>query len=185
MVPQPEVFVSPPKWHLGHTTWFFETFILEANEPSYQEFSPDYNFIFNSYYEAIGKRVNRQTTAACCSGRPWRTYWPTAATWTMPFLAWLDGHPDNRLLSLLPELGLQHEQQHQELIITDTKYIFSQNPLLPVWGGGMPTKPGTFPVARNGGLVGGKGRYHEIGLQGEGFCFDNGRYTNNTSKAPN
>lgn len=169
MVPQPEVFVSPPKWHLGHTTWFFETFILKVNEPGYREFNSDYNFIFNSYYEAIGKRVNRRHRGMLF--RPpvtdilaYRRYVDDAV------LAWLDSHPDNRLLSLL-ELGLQHEQQHQELIITDTKYIFSQNPLLPVWDADKTLERFQLPETMDWLAV--KEGVYEIGYKGEGFCFDN------------
>ena len=169
MVPQPEVFVSPAKWHLGHTTWFFETFILKAHVPGYRVFDATYNFIFNSYYESIGERGNRNHRGMLF--RPpladilaYRAYVDDAV------LAWLESAPDAQLLSLL-ELGLQHEQQHQELLVTDTKYIFSQNPLLPVWDASQTLEHLRQPRDITW-LTVPEGVY-EIGHRGDGFCFDN------------
>lgn len=169
MLPQPEVFVSPAKWHLAHTTWFFETFILKAHVPGYREFDATYPFLFNSYYEALGERVDRRYRGMLF--RPpladilaYRRHVDDAV------LTWLDGEPSGDLLSLL-ELGLQHEQQHQELIITDTKYIFSRNPLFPVWDAEQTLEPYRLPEKQDWlSLPEG---IHEIGHRGDGFCFDN------------
>lgn len=169
MLPQPEAFVSPAKWHLAHTTWFFETFILKAHAPGYREFDAAYPFLFNSYYEALGERVDRRYRGMLF--RPpladilaYRRHVDDAV------LTWLDGEPSGDLLSLL-ELGLQHEQQHQELIVTDTKYIFSRNPLLPVWDAEQTLEPYRLPE-KSGRLSLPEGIY-EIGHRGDGFCFDN------------
>lgn len=169
MVPQPDVFVSPPKWHLGHTTWFFETFILKQFDKNYQVFNEDYNFIFNSYYESIGKRVNRNRRGMLFRP-PVADIYAYRAHVDAAIIALLEKKSDDELLKLL-ELGLQHEQQHQELIITDTKYIFSQNPLLPVWDVNktleryrLPEKVDWFSVPEG---------VYEIGYKGENFCFDN------------
>lgn len=169
MVPQPDIFVSPPKWHLGHTTWFFETFILKQFDKNYTVFNDDYNFIFNSYYESIGKRVNRNQRGMLF--RP-----PIADIFAYrkhvdAAIIYLLENNSNEELRQLLELGLQHEQQHQELIITDTKYIFAQNPLLPIWDADktldrfkLPETLEWLPVPEG---------VYEIGYKGEGFCFDN------------
>jgi hypothetical protein len=131
-VVQPIVDVSPPKWHLGHTTWFFETFILIPNFPDYQVFDPQYNFVFNSYYETIGARVIRTDRGNL--SRPsvsdiysYREYVDQNMT---VFLSNFDLNED---LKKLFELGLNHEQQHQELLLTDIKYILGHNPLFPAY----------------------------------------------------
>jgi ergothioneine biosynthesis protein EgtB len=169
MVVQAEVFGSPVKWHLGHTTWFFETFILKRFDKNYKVLSEDHNFIFNSYYESIGERVNRNRRGMLF--RPpvseiyaYRQYVDGA------ILALLEHNSDEELLQLM-ELGLQHEQQHQELIITDTKYIFAQNPLLPVWDAEKTLERFRLPIGIEW-LPVTEGVY-EIGYKGENFCFDN------------
>ncbi len=120
--------VSPPKWHLAHTTWFFETFVLEPFVPSYAAFSPKYRELFNSYYEAVGERHPRPAR-----GMLSRPRWGEV-------LAYRE-HVDDALLRALPslpeaalrlvELGLHHEQQHQELLVMDATYNFSMSPLAP------------------------------------------------------
>ena len=112
-VVQPIADVSPPKWHLGHTTWFFETFILKPYFMGYQEFNPEYNFVFNSYYESVGVRVIRTDRGNL--SRPsvhdvyrFREYVDKAM---MDFLC---GEPSDEVSELLI-LGFNHEQQHQEL----------------------------------------------------------------------
>lgn len=169
MVPQPETFVSPAKWHLGHTTWFFETFILKAFDRGYREYDAGFNFIFNSYYEAVGERVNRGHRGllfrpAVSEIMDYRHHVDSAV------LAWLDKDGADGRTDLL-ELGLQHEQQHQELLVTDTKYIFSQNPLMPVWDVEKTLDRFRLP-ATSDWLSVPEGVY-EIGYKGEGFCFDN------------
>lgn len=168
-VVQPIVDVSPPKWHLGHTTWFFETFILEPNFPDYQIFDPQYNFVFNSYYETIGARVIRTDRGNL--SRP-------SVSDIYKYRKYVDEHMKIFLQSQfmteavepLLELGLNHEQQHQELLITDIKYILGHNPLFPAYRSEMilpKTNPGNIEMIKFSEGV------YEIGFNGEGFCFDN------------
>lgn len=130
-VVQPIADVSPPKWHLGHTTWFWETFVLVPNAPDYQVFHDDFSYVFNSYYETVGKRVLRTDRGNLSR--------PTVAG-VYQYRAYVDEHMSRFLdasdalsadLQALIELGLNHEQQHQELLIYDIKYILGHNPLLP------------------------------------------------------
>lgn len=168
-VPQPAAWVSPPKWHLGHTTWFFETFIVKQALNGYQEFHPDYNFLFNSYYETIGQRVLRDKR-----GHLFRPPVQDIYAYRQ--------HVDEAIRRLLNQgistemeeviaLGLQHEQQHQELLVTDTKYIFWQHPLLPAWDESV-SLAHFRQTARHEWLEVKEGVY-DIGHEGEGFCFDN------------
>lgn len=130
-VVQPSLDVSPPKWHLAHTTWFWETMLLKPFLPGYEVFHPDYAFLFNSYYNSLGSRVNRADRGTL--SRPpladvyrYRTY---VDAHMATLLAQLDELPAT--VTELLELGLHHEQQHQELLATDIKYILSTNPLAP------------------------------------------------------
>ncbi|WEK70248.1 MAG: ergothioneine biosynthesis protein EgtB [Candidatus Chryseobacterium colombiense] len=168
-VVQPIVDVSPPKWHLGHTTWFFETFILIPNFPDYQVFDPQYNFVFNSYYETIGARVIRTDRGNL--SRPsvadvyrYREYVDQNMT---IFLSNFDLNED---LKKLFELGLNHEQQHQELLLTDIKYILGHNPLFPAYDKNYPLEK---PEHENLEMLAFSEGIYEIGFEGEGFCFDN------------
>lgn len=170
-VVQPVVDVSPPKWHLGHTSWFFETFLLLPYLENYALFDPDYNFVFNSYYEAVGARVIRTDRGNL--SRPsvdevlrYRDYVDEAM---LRFLS--------RTADLTPEirdiimLGCNHEEQHQELLITDIKFILGNNPLLPAY----PTdyeKPAIPDITGNDWIGIPEGIY-EIGAAGDSFCFDN------------
>lgn len=134
-IPQGTVDVSPPKWHLAHTTWFFETFILKPHAPNYQVFHEKYNYLFNSYYESIGDRVFRDHRGHMSR--------PTVSE-VYDYRAYVNEHivsyleradfPDS--LREVMELGLQHEQQHQELLITDLKYTLAQNPMFPAYDSG-------------------------------------------------
>jgi ergothioneine biosynthesis protein EgtB len=125
---------SPAKWHLAHTTWFFETFILKDWIPRYRSAIPEYGYLFNSYYNAAGpmhcrpKRglISRPTVQETRAYR-------TAIDDQMLALIGEISDEQGRLLFSLVELGLQHEQQHQELLLTDIKHLFSQNPLYPVY----------------------------------------------------
>lgn len=176
---------SPTKWHLGHTTWFFETFVLEPNEPGFAPFSPAFRVLFNSYYHGVGAKHPR----------------PQRGLLTRPSLTEVQAyraHVDQRMAHLLPsvlndprllalvELGLQHEQQHQELLLTDAKHLLSCNPLLPAYGtlgepvGDLALAPASGPLewlAYRGGLA-------EIGHAGEGFAFDNESPRHRTYLAP-
>src|SRR5262245_14548705 len=154
---------SPVKWHLAHTTWFFETFVLEPYAAGYRTFDPAYRYLFNSYYNALGERHPR----------------PERGMLSRPSLAEVLAsrrHVDEALLArnnLPPELiqlGLHHEQQHQELILTDLKHLLSRNPLKPAYQKHWPLTP-IRGRARN--WIGFQGGLHEIGHSGAGFAFDN------------
>src|SRR5690554_2035822 len=128
-VVQPIVDVSPPKWHLGHTTWFFEEFILKPFKPNYKIFDSDFAFVFNSYYENVGKRVLRTDRGNL--SRPgvskvydYRHY---VTNELKDFLAKGISKEMKEILSI----GIHHEKQHQELLLTDVKYILGNNPLFP------------------------------------------------------
>lgn len=168
-VVQPIVDVSPPKWHLGHTTWFFETFILQPFSMGYQVYNEDYNYVFNSYYETIGNRVIRTDRGNL--SRPsvkdiylYRLYVDSA------MLRFLEKPLSENVEELLL-LGFNHEQQHQELLLSDIKYILGNNPLFPVYN---PEMAKTLVVNREEQLMIAiaEGVY-EIGYAGTGFCFDN------------
>ena len=167
-VVQPIADVSPPKWHLGHTTWFFETMILVPHFPGYAVFDANYNFIFNSYYESVGSRVIRTDRGNL--SRPsvqnvyhYRKYVDEAMQ------LFLQTQVPSEVAPLL-ELGLQHEQQHQELLLTDIKYILGNNPLFPPYQN--ETEIITTPVSASKWIAMDEGVY-EIGFQGDEFCFDN------------
>jgi ergothioneine biosynthesis protein EgtB len=146
---------SPVKWHLAHTTWFFETFILEKYEPDFEPYMPAFRILFNSYYNGIGEKHPR----------------PQRGMLTRPALyeVHLYAHGGEESFRVLVELGLNHEQQHQELILTDVKHLLSLNPLKPPYGG-QHQEPEPAAAAHwigfDGGLV-------EVGHEGNGFCFDN------------
>jgi ergothioneine biosynthesis protein EgtB len=156
---------SPVKWHLAHTSWFFETVIL-AERPGYKPFDPHFAFLFNSYYEALGPRHAR----------------PRRGLLTRPGLDEVlayRAHVDAAMMEACAEeslqdtitLGLNHEQQHQELILTDIKHAFFQNPLLPAYGGepAAPRPPQQLTwLEHPGGLS-------LIGHDGQNFAFDNER----------
>jgi len=167
-VVQPVADVSPPKWHLGHTSWFFETFVLRPYFMGYQEFDPEYNFVFNSYYESVGTRVIRTDRGNL--SRPtvadiykYREYVDEAMG------KFLCEDPRKEVAELIV-LGLNHEQQHQELLYTDIKYILGHNPLFPAY-----SKEYVSPKTDNDdeNFIKIKEGIYEIGFAGEGFCFDN------------
>ncbi len=167
-VPQPVPFVSPPKWHLAHSTWFFETFLLKSFGKAYQVFSEDFSFLFNSYYNNVGERVRRTDRGNITR--------PTIAT-VYAYRKYVDEHMmalfdtlnDPAALKLI-ELGLHHEQQHQELLLTDIKYILGHNPLFPVYS---PDSNLVKDVNKETGSVQIAEGIYEVGFQGDGFCFDN------------
>jgi len=167
-VVQPVVDVSPPKWHIGHTTWFFETFILKPYFMGYQEYNPDFNYVFNSYYETVGNRVIRTDRGNL--SRPtvidimrYREYVDEAIN------KFLCHEPSEEVKELLI-LGFNHEEQHQELLYTDIKYILGHNPLFPAYSHEYHSpkveKAGDDFIMMDEGI-------YEIGYEGEGFCFDN------------
>ncbi|HEX2699597.1 MAG TPA: ergothioneine biosynthesis protein EgtB [Acidimicrobiales bacterium] len=159
---------SPTTWHRAHTTWFFETFLLEQSVPGYQSFHPGYCYLFNSYYEAVGPRHARPQRGLIT--RP-------GVAEVSRYRAEVDAAMDTLVRRGLPEeieprlgLGLRHEQQHQELLVMDIKHVLSCNPLLPAYGP-LPWSGRTAPSAggwrtHDGGVV-------EIGHAGGHFAFDN------------
>jgi dimethylhistidine N-methyltransferase len=158
---------SPVKWHLAHTAWFFETFLLSANLPGYRQFDPSFGYLFNSYYEALGPRQPR----------------PQRGLLTRPTVGRVLAyrrHVDTQMSMLLKSglsaeteallrLGLAHEEQHQELLLMDLLYLFSQSPLKPAYDARWPAdeagRSGRFKRLQ-GGLV-------EIGVSTGDFAFDN------------
>lgn len=166
-VPQPADFVSPPKWHLAHTTWFFEQFILKEHLPDYKIFDDDFSFLFNSYYNFVGKRVFRANRGNIT--RP-------GVQEVFEYRSYVDMHMQILLqlkseeLKDLIELGLNHEQQHQELLITDIKYILGNNPVFPVYNENIDWEK---QENEESGFVKVEEGIYEIGFEDEGFSFDN------------
>jgi ergothioneine biosynthesis protein EgtB len=174
---------SPAKWHLAHTTWFFETFVLRGL-PGYRAFDPSYAYLFNSYYEAEGPRHARQrrgmiTRPSLDEIRAYRAHVDQALADALPGL--------DDAAGALVELGSNHEQQHQELLLTDLLHLFSQNPLKPAIGYRHPlslvpsevegrspksvTRPSTS-LGTSGGWREFDGGVTQIGHDGAGFAFD-------------
>jgi len=165
---------SPAKWHLAHTSWFFETFVLAPSVPGFRPFHPDFRVLFNSYYNSIGAMHPRAERGLVT--RP-------GLAEVRAYRAHVDGEMARLLakgclspeLAALVEIGLQHEQQHQELILTDLKYLLSRNPLAPVYRerpgeGAEGAGPGAAPPLAWRRVSGG---LREIGFAGPGFAFDN------------
>ncbi|MBL3656647.1 ergothioneine biosynthesis protein EgtB [Fulvivirga sediminis] len=170
-VVQPVVDVSPPKWHLGHTTWFFETFILIPYKKNYQPYDQNFGFIFNSYYESVGERLVRTNRGNLT--RP-------ALKEVMTYRQYVDEHMDSLLEDEVPEevfnllqLGLQHEQQHQELLFYDIKYILGHNPLLPAYLKQMNKQSLDAAEVKESDFLKIEEGVYQIGHQKDGFCFDN------------
>jgi ergothioneine biosynthesis protein EgtB len=158
--------VSPTKWHLAHTTWFFETFLLKPRLAGYRVFDEAYDFLFNSYYEAVGPRHARAergliTRPSVEEVRAYRAHVDEAMARLLA-----GGDPD---VARLTELGLNHEQQHQELLLMDIKHVLSCNPLQPAYA---PAREGSGDATSLGWTHFGEGLY-EIGHDGHGFAFDN------------
>jgi len=161
---------SPVKWHLGHTTWFFETFVLERHAPGYRPFRPEFRVLFNSYYNAVGDKHPRPergllTRPALQDVLAYRSQVEAAMRGAF---AHAGGDPG---FDALVELGLNHEQQHQELILTDLLHLFSRNPLRPAYREAAAQAPAPEPAAAgwtryDGGPV-------RLGHEGPGFAFDN------------
>lgn len=168
-VPQPVEFASPPKWHLAHTTWFFEQMILAKYLDGYKVFDDKYNYLFNSYYQGIGDRILRSNRGNITRPGVKEIY---------EYREYVDANMEKLLsgemvkeevLELLI-LGVNHEQQHQELLITDLKYSLGHNPIFPVYDDGFNLVDDINN--EDGWLTIPEGVY-EIGHDGNGFCFDN------------
>nr|WP_148230616.1 ergothioneine biosynthesis protein EgtB [Chitinophaga pinensis] len=167
-VVQPVMDVSPPKWHLGHSTWFFETFVLKPHFTAYTEFDSQYNFVFNSYYETIGARVIRTDRGNL--SRPSVDDIYSYRQHVNDAMRTLLAGPLTKELTGIITLGLHHEQQHQELLYTDIKYILGHNPLFPAYS---TTSVYQEPVVVNTRFLTIPAGIYEIGHQGKDFCFDN------------
>ena len=216
-IPQPTVDVSPPKWNIAHTTWFFEEMVLKRFVPGYKVFDPDFGYLFNSYYNTIGPRTARDHRGALSrptvkrvfeyrkyvnermlellSSVPAELTTPSAQSGVHPSLV-KEGRKRVQLPSLVKEgrptdafrppdgvvsgakeiqnlviLGLNHEQQHQELFLSDLKFTFGVNPLFPVYREGF--TPELTSEAGSPTFIEISGGDFEIGHAGGGFCFDN------------
>jgi ergothioneine biosynthesis protein EgtB len=170
-VVQPIDDVSPPKWHIGHTTWFFETVLLQKFLPNYKPFHKLYNFVFNSYYESFGTRVARPKRGSLSRPTVKEIYAYRAAVDEQ--MSGLFESIDAKHwpeFSRLVILGLNHEQQHQELLVYDIKYIFANNPLRPVY---QKARTRAAEIIPNSEFVEFKGGVVKIGHVGEGFAWDN------------
>jgi len=169
-VVQPIVDVSPPKWHLGHTTWFFEEFVLKKYQNDYKLFDENSAFVFNSYYESVGEKVVRTDRGNL--SRPTVAWIYEYRTYVTKAISDLFENSDNfseALLSVL-EIGCHHEKQHQELLLTDIKYILGNNPLLPVYKDDF--KENSVQQFPQEWLSISEGIY-EIGHKGDSFFYDN------------
>ncbi len=164
---QPVSFVSPAKWHLAHTSWFFETFILKPHLLGYKPYNEQFHFFYNSYYEALGERTLRAERGQL--SRPTvREIYDYRAHVDEQMQRWFE-LADVTEFEDLVILGFQHEQQHQELLITDLKYSLSLNPLFP----SVVDIPEQEKINPAEGFVHIPEGIYEIGFDGEGFCFDN------------
>lgn len=169
-IPQPVVDVSPPKWNIAHTTWFFETFVLQPHAPAYRVFHDAYCFLFNSYYNTVGARTERSARGALSRPRVSEVYAYRHYV-DEQMHAFLQGELTDEIRAIVT-LGIHHEQQHQELFLTDLKYTFGLNPLWPVYRADYAPEEISEAQAQeqftdiSAGLYG-------IGYDGTGFCFDN------------
>lgn len=167
---------SPVKWHLAHTTWFFETFILESMEAGFAPFHPAFRVLFNSYYNGVGEKHPRAQRGLLT--RPGmaqvRAYRANVDARIARLLAGELARDARERLTMLLALGLEHEQQHQELLLTDVKHLLAQSALFPAYldkvdSAAPPARHAAQPtawLAFDGGLA-------QIGHAGDGFCFDN------------
>jgi ergothioneine biosynthesis protein EgtB len=158
---------SPVKWHLAHTSWFFETFVLEPRERAFRPFDASFRVLFNSYYNGVGARHARAQRGLLTRPALERVL-AYREDVDRRVLALLEQPHMTADLAQLLELGLQHEQQHQELLLTDVKHLFFCNPLRPAYGVSAAPAAATAQCWQEfaGGLV-------RIGHEGAGFCFDN------------
>ena len=164
---QPSIFVSPPKWHLAHSTWFFEQFVLSKYKKGYEVFDEDFAYLFNSYYNNAGKRVLRPNRGLMT--RPpvekvyqYREYVNKAMN------DFLESDISQEAKSVT-ELGIQHEQQHQELFYYDIKYILGNQPTFPKLENDLCLEE----ISNTPKWIGIEEGVYEIGHKGEGFCYDN------------
>ena len=163
--------VSPTKWHLAHTSWFFEAFVLKKANPDYKSIHPLYSYLFNSYYIQAGDRWTRPNRGLLSR--------PTVKD-IFEYRNYVNEHVQNFIekssdkifndLAPVIEIGLNHEQQHQELLLTDIKHVLSHNPLHPVYS--EKSINDSHPIKKEQWFIFEKGIY-EIGSDGKNFCYDN------------
>jgi ergothioneine biosynthesis protein EgtB len=161
---------SPIKWHRAHTTWFFETFLIQPNVPGYKVYDDRFAFLFNSYYVAAGPRHARPkrgliTRPSASEVADYRAHVDAAIE---RLIGEASGAALPEILRIL-EIGLNHEEQHQELMLTDILHAFAQNPTLPVYDAGWQAPKSAAPE----GFVDLPEGIHTVGHQGESYCFDN------------
>ena len=164
---QPVVFVSPPKWHLAHTTWFFEQFVLVPYLQDYQVFDEDYAYLFNSYYNNAGKRVLRPNRGLMTRPTVEEVYRYRAYV-SENILRLLNLNLKEPILSLV-EIGVNHEEQHQELLAYDIKYILGHQPGLPSFN----TEITTIPEKNEPDFISIDEGIYSIGHREDSFCYDN------------
>ena len=166
------VETSPPKWHLGHVTWFFETFLLQAFVKDYQPYHPDYHYLFNSYYQTVGSMQPRAERGLLSRPTVEEIYAYRAAIDERMMALLLDTDASQqREIAARVTLGLHHEQQHQELLYMDIKHNFWRNPLRPIYlPKALPTQEASALTweHRDAGLI-------EIGCDANSFAYDNER----------
>ncbi|MEP1445999.1 MAG: ergothioneine biosynthesis protein EgtB [Paraglaciecola sp.] len=177
-VPQAADFASPPKWHLAHTTWFFEEMILTKYVEDYAVFDSHFGFLFNSYYQTVGEKALRAQRGIMTRPSVEQVY---------QYRHHVDEHMQRFLIEdiqndlsddikALITLGINHEQQHQELLLTDLKYTFSLNPIQPVYHQDF-NLVAQLPITKEqeGEWLSVEEGIYDIGHNGDGFCFDNER----------
>jgi ergothioneine biosynthesis protein EgtB len=164
---QPVEFVSPPKWHMAHTTWFFEQFVLVPHYQDYKVYNKDYAYFFNSYYNNVGPRVLRHKRGLMTR--------PTLNE-VLAYRSYVNEHMQKFIEASIPEditktieIGLQHEQQHQELLIYDIKYLFGHQPAYPTLDFEIELKI----EEQKFNLISIPEGLYDIGYSGNGFCWDN------------
>lgn len=167
-IPQAVDFASPPKWHLAHVSWFFEEMVLKKYLPDYRVYDESYGFLFNSYYQTVGLRALRNQRGIITR--------PTVAN-VYQYREYVDSNMTTLLSSPVDEevetlviLGINHEQQHQELLLTDLKYVFGLNPTYPVYHANAEL---IADRNTNSGWLNVESGTYQIGYRGDDFCFDN------------
>lgn len=172
-VAQPVVYVSPPKWHLGHVTWFFENFILADHLEGYELFNETLNYCFNSYYQSQGPRIlrNKRGNLTRPSLKEVLSYRKYVDEHILKLLGQYGDETIPEDIAALLEVGLQHEQQHQELLVTDIKYILGHNPLHQAYFKPPQEHSAAAATALTFATI--PEDIYEIGCQEAGFCWDN------------
>ncbi len=163
---QPIEFVSPPKWHLAHTTWFFEQFVLLTYKQDYKVFNEDFAYLFNSYYINAGERVLRPNRGLMTRPTVDEVYQFRSYV-DLQMVAFLEDNPSDEALEIL-KLGLQHEQQHQELMYYDIKYILGHQPTFPKFEHSIKLEE----INSDAEFIKFEEGIYEIGHDGTDFCFD-------------